>query len=123
MPRLAVGGGEQGGDVQRHPFEPLLEAGRRDQGVQPHRQLQPVLLRVERVDVERAELTDGWVRDRADQGWKVQRVALAPVVLDQIGEKHVLAGSRGIGLEADEAEEPARQTGDSLAQVLRIGLP
>ena len=53
---LPFGRVEQRRRVERLAFEPLLEPGRGQQAVEPHRQLEAVLRREERLEIDDADL-------------------------------------------------------------------
>ncbi len=76
--RLAAGAAQQLADVERDALHPELEAGRGEQVVERERELEAVLLRVEGVEVEHADLGERRLLDLGDQRGDVERLAVGP---------------------------------------------
>ncbi len=91
MARFPVWRSKKAGDVQRLALEPALEAWCGDDVVQCDRQLKPVLLGEEGIYVENTQLAHGWFLDGADKLSQIQVIALAPEVLEQVGEQDVFS--------------------------------
>ena len=89
--RLAFRRVEQRRRIQRLSFEPLLEPRRREQPVQPHGQLEPLLRRKKRLEVDDADLLEGRRLHLLDEGGEVEILALAPCRGEQRGQQRVLA--------------------------------
>ena len=64
---LPFGRIEQARRVERLAFEPLLEPGRGQQAVEPHRELEALLRREERLEIEDADLVEGRRLDLLDE--------------------------------------------------------
>ena len=106
--RLALGREQQALDVERLALEPHAEAGRGEQVVHRHRELEPVLGGIEGLDVEHADLVERRLLDGADQAREVERVAAAPGGVDDRGQQDVLAALERIGGDADAARAGPR---------------
>ena len=119
--------GEQHGvDVEGSAFTPRGERRRREQPVELEGQLLPVLRWEELVELEHAQLLQGWVLDPADQRGQVEGLLVGPGVLDEIGQEDVLTARQRVGGDADESEqagdEPLDLVGDRLRVVRRRDL-
>ncbi len=71
--RLACITAQEAADVERRALHPELEARRGEQVVERQRELEAVLLRVERVEVEHADLGERRLLDLRDQRGDVER--------------------------------------------------
>ena len=76
------------------PFEPLLEPWRRQDAVQLQRQVEAILLREERLQIEHAELVERRGLHEMDQRGKVEAPAVLPRAREQRRQQRVLAASR-----------------------------
>ena len=102
------------------PCSQASKPARRQQAVQPHRELEPILLREERVEVERAYPRHRRALDFADNPFNRQIAPRAPRVPQQRRDERVLAALERIGVEADERQQAGRGRADSLAK--RVGV-
>src|SRR3954463_12057353 len=118
--RLALGRAEQRRDIQRRALEPRRETRRRDEVVDRKRELLPLLLRVEGLEVHDADAPDGWLLDLRDERREVEALPQGPCVREDGGEQHVLAALDRIGVDADEAEQTRDGRADALAQQLAV---
>ena len=98
VPRAAIGGVEQAGNIQRLAFDPGLEGRRSQDVIEQHRQAETVLLGEEGVDIEHAQLWEGRRLGLQDQLAQVQVFALAPGVLEDVGEQDVLARAHRVDI-------------------------
>ena len=107
-------------DVQRRAAHPRGERRRGEQTVEPHGERGAVLGREELVELEHAELADRRGLHPADERRQVGAEALAPRVVDQVGQQDVLAARQRVGVDADEAEQAADEPVDLVADGLRV---
>ena len=114
--RLALGCVEHPLDVKGLPFHPRREAGRRDQVVERHGQAEAVLRRVERLQVEHADLVERRLLDFADDGGDVQVAAFAPGPVEEVGQQDMLAALDGVGVDAEKAEQARDRGQDTVAE-------
>ena len=121
--RPAVGGAEQPSRVERRPAAPGRERRRRDERVQPHRELVPVGGRQERVDLEDAELAQRRLLDLSDQRAEIEVGSGPPVVLEQVRQEDVLAAAERVGLDPDQAEQARDRAFDLVADRLLVRVP
>ena len=120
----AVGGVEEGGDVERFTFDPGLEGGGGEDVVEEHGEAEAVVGGEEGVDVEDAEFLEGRGLDLQDEFAEVEVFALAPGVFKEVGEEDVFAGTDGVNVfEADEAEEGGGGAGDFFAEDFAVLIP
>ena len=89
--RLALGGAQQAGDVQRRPLGPGRERRRGQEPVEPDGERAAVGGREELVQLEHAELAQGRPLDLTDQRAEVERAPLRPRGLDEVAQQDVFA--------------------------------
>src|SRR6185369_3117966 len=94
--RLPCLGPQKLADIQRITREPRLESRRCQQIIQRHGQLESILGRIERFQVQNADLLHRRLLDLRDQCRKIRVFSLAPVEVEQVREQHVLATLHGI---------------------------
>ncbi len=90
MARAAVGGEQQGGDVQRLAGAPQVERRRSQDVVDLQRQVHAVLRREESIHREGAQLVEGRGLDLQDELGQVERAILTPGGLEDIGKQDML---------------------------------
>jgi hypothetical protein len=110
---------QQPSGVERRPFEPLLEAGGREHRVQPGRQREALLGRIERIDVEDADLLKRRGLHRLDQRGEVHVAACLPAGRQQRREERVLAAA-GLGIDIGQREHAHRRRRGALGQGLAV---
>ena len=117
---LALGRVEERADVERLALEPGVEARRGEEVVEPGRQLEPVLSREERLEVQRAHLGDRRALDLLDEPGQVEVAALSPRGLEELREQDVLAALEGVRLDPEESEEARGGGPDAVAEQLGV---
>ena len=119
--RLAGVAAQQLADVERHALHPELEAGRGEQVVERQRELEAILLRVERVEVEHADLGERRLLDLGDQRGDVERLAVGPGGAEDAREQDVLAALDRVGVDPEQRQQAGRDRADLIAHGLRVG--
>ena len=104
-PRPAVGGAQHLRDVEGLALAPGLEGGRGEEVVERHHQPLPLLAREDALHGQGADLLEGRIGHRGDQGLEVEALAGAPGVLDEVGEEDRLLGLERVGVDLQEAQE------------------
>ncbi|OQA37873.1 MAG: hypothetical protein BWY52_03324 [Chloroflexi bacterium ADurb.Bin325] len=123
VPRLARRRVQQRGDVERLSLQPGPEAGRGHDVVERHRQVEAILLRVERVEIQHAHLAEGRLLHGLDQPRQIQILSPAPGVFDDGREQDVLAAAHRVGVDADQPQQRGDGPLDALAQRLDLVVP
>ena len=77
---------EQMANVQRFTFDPGLEAGRSQNVVKLHSQIEAIPVREEDRDIKKAEFVEGGIFDHHDQVTEGKVAPLAPVMLKDVGQ-------------------------------------
>src|SRR5262249_47811003 len=96
---------QHAGQVERFTVDPGRKARRRQNVVQGAGQLEPVLLRVKRIDVERADLAQRRRLNLGDQLRQVEATTLAPGVQEQLGDQNMFPRLNRVGGNAGQAEQ------------------
>ncbi len=91
-------------DIERLTFEPAGKRRRGEQIVQVHRQLGSVFRRVERFQIDRADVRDRRTVDFLNQLAEIDVAAGAPGIIEQRGKKDMLATVYGVGIDAHQRE-------------------
>ncbi len=104
-------------DVDRLPGIPRGEAGRGQQGIERDHHLVALLLRVEALEIEYADLLKRRTLDAGDERGEVEVLTGFPGLGKNRSEKRPLAAFRGIGIGPQQAE----QTGHSGEHALSEG--
>ncbi len=107
-------------DVERHALHPELEAGRGEQVVERQSELEAILLRVERVEVEDADLRERRLLDLRDQRRDVESLAIRPGGPEDAREQDVLAALDRVGVDPEQGQEAGRDGADLIAHGLRV---
>ena len=119
--RLAVGRAQHRGDVERRAGHPRAERRRREQSVEPHRERRAVL--------RREELRRARTRRACGSAavctmpTRVGRSRLRPAVHSlrmRLRQQDVLAARQRVGVDVDEAEQPADEAFDLVADDLGV---
>ena len=103
--RLALGGVQQVFRAQRLALHPGLEAGRRQQVIESHRQRETILLREERVEAHDTDRRERRVLYRGDQSRDVQLPAILPGVIEQAGYQYVFPARDRVGVDAQQRQD------------------
>ena len=119
--RLAVGRVEQALHVERLAGGPGLEAGRGEQVVHRHGQLEAILRRVERLEVEHAHAGDRRGLDALDEVGQAEVFAVLPRRAHQRREQDVLAAAHRVGLDPEQPEQAGDGGREALADQLGVG--
>ncbi len=117
---LSLLGVEKAIDVQWLAFQPALEARRGYEAVERHRQLEAVILRIEGVDIENAELVNRWALNRGDQFCQVQILVSAPEMFEDGGEQNGFTASDGIGVDAHKLHQRCHRSVYPLTNELSV---
>ncbi len=117
---LPVGGEIELVHVERFALQPDLELGRGQQRVEAHRQVEAIFGREEGVHLERAQLLDRRRGDLVDQLLQVEVFALAPGVLEDVGEQDALAAAHRVGVDAGQPQQRRHRAADAFQD--RLGL-
>ncbi len=116
MRGLPAGSEQQALDIQRLAAQPSCEAGRGEQVVDRHRELQPLLRGIERLQIEGAHFVDRRFLDRGDQARHVETGALAPRVLEDRRQQHMIATVDRVRVAIQQRQQAGDDCGDPLAQ-------
>ncbi len=119
-PRLPLRCVEQAAHVERLALAPGGEGRRGQQIVEDHRQLEAVLRREERLEVQHAELLEGGALDRADQRGEIEVAPLAPGAIEERREQDVLAAADRIRLDPQQGQQPRHRREGALAKRLLV---
>ena len=119
-PRLAFGGIEQLSRLERFALEPALEAGRGQQIVELHGQLETLLGGIEGLQIEHPHLLEGRLLDHPYETRQIGVGALLPEVIEDGREKYVFAAADRIGVDPQQAEDAGHGTGDPIAQKIPL---
>ena len=94
-------------DVERLALQPGLEARRRQQVVEPHRELEALLRREERIHGEHADLLQRRLLDVADQAGEVEVAPVLPGVVEKRRDtrmcSRLVSGSASMPSEREQA--------------------
>src|ERR1044071_5034482 len=96
-------------NVERLAFHPACETRRRDQVIDLHSELEPIVSREERIEIHHTDLRDWRRLNFLNQGRNIEIAPVGPLLLKNIREENVFTTAHRIGVNADEAE----QAGDS----------
>ncbi len=118
---LAGVAAQQLAHVERHALHPELEARRGEQVVERQRQLEAILLRVERVEIEHADLGERRLLDLGDERGDVERLAVGPRGAQDAREQDVLAALDRVGVDPEQRQQAGRDRADLIAHGLRVG--
>ena len=114
--RLAVTPEQQALRVEGFALRPGREAGRGQQAVHRHGQLEPLFRGIESLEVESADLFDAGLLYRLDQASQVETGAVLPTLLDQAREQDVVAALHRIGVAPEQRQQRRGDRADLLAQ-------
>ena len=119
-PRLPLRRVEQAGGVERLAFEPLGEARGGQQPVEPHGQVEALLRREERLEVDDADLGERRRLDLLNQRRQIEVPPLRPGGPEEAGHERVLAAP-GRRVDAGEREHARRRAAGALGHRLAVG--
>ncbi|MCA1651547.1 MAG: hypothetical protein LC753_15160 [Acidobacteria bacterium] len=118
-PWPAVSGVQKAGGFERCAVHPLLEARRRDQSVQFHRERKALAFGEERLEVHDADLRKRRGLDLLDEGTEIDVASVAPRRREERRDKRVLAAP-GRGVYARERQQTGRGDTGPLRQVFSV---
>ncbi len=107
-------------DVERFTFHPAGKPRRRQQVVQPQRQLRAILGRIEGVQVERTDFANRRLLNLAHQVRQLQIAPLTPGFLQQPRYQNVLAAVNRIGIDPHQRQQARGFRRDPVAQQIRV---
>ncbi len=120
--RLALRRVKQALDVHRHAFQPRAEGRRRDDAVERHRQGEALLLREVLIQGEHAQLLEWRLLYLDDDVFQGEVFARPPVVLEDVGEQHMLRVLDRLGGHPGQGEDRGDHARNLLAQGLLVAL-
>jgi hypothetical protein len=106
--------------VERLALEPGVEARGRQEIVELGGEGEPVLRRIERFQIQRADARHRGRLDGLDQGGDVEVASLRPRGLEELGHQDVLAAPEGVRVDAEQAQEARGGGRDALAQEILV---
>ena len=89
-----VRGVKQSRRIERLSLEPLFETGRRQHGIEPHRQIEPVALGEERIQIDNPDFLKRRRLDLLNERGKIEIASVFPGSREDVGHEGVF-GLRG----------------------------
>ena len=107
-------------DVERHPAQPRLKAGRGQQAVHRHRQLGPLLPRIKTFQIHHPHLPERRRLDLLHQPRQRETLAGPPVRTENRAQQNVLAALQRVSIHPDQRQQAGNRALNAVAKHLRI---
>ena len=105
-------------NVERFAFHPTAEAGRGEQIIERHRQLETIFRRGKRFDIHHANLRHWRRLNLLDQSRDIEIFTGRPLLTENVGNQNVLAAFERIGIDSKQTEQTGGRGVDALCQQL-----
>src|SRR3954467_4120956 len=105
---MALGCIEQSCRIERLSFEPLVESRRGENGVELHRELKTIALRVERLQIDDTDFLKGRRLNLLDDRWQIEIPAPLPGAREDVRHERMLGAARR-RLDTDQGQQADRR--------------